>query len=110
MYAGVNEFYKYGKEAQKKVTDRLIPVNGYYTIEADGGKYWAFGTSVGKFGEYAKYGDTFFSVNSRGLLWAKEGTEKGEKFVKMLNNLLKDMKKANEERLAYVESLHDEEI
>lgn len=60
-------------------------------IPADGGKYWTFGTSEGKFGEFAKWGDTFFSVNKGGFLWAKAGTEKGEKFVEMINDMLNQM-------------------
>lgn len=107
--AGENEFYRYGKKAQGKVAACLVAENGYYSIPADGGKYWTFGTSEGRFGEFAKFRDTFFSVNSFGMIYAKEGTEKGEKFVEMLTKMIDDMKEANEERLAYVASIHGEE-
>lgn len=96
--AGTNEFYRWGRKAQEKVSAHMTPnENGYYSIPADGLKYWTFGTSKGKYGEFAKYRDTFFSVNSCGNLWAKAGTEKGEKFVEMLQNLLAEMEmKAHE--------------
>lgn len=91
--AGENEFYRWGNKAQEIISRHLTPnENGFYSIPADGGKYWTFGTSEGKFGEFAKYGDTFFSVNKGGMLWAKEGTDKAVKFVEMLNNLIADMK------------------
>ena len=90
--AGENEFYRWGKTAQEKVASYLTPnASGFYSIPADGGKYWTFGTSEGKFGEFAKYGDTFFSVNKSGMLWAKIGTDKAEKFVEMLTRLINDM-------------------
>lgn len=96
--AGENEFYRYGKKAQEMVAACLEPRNGFYSIQADGGKYWTFGTSEGKFGEFAKWEDTFFSVNRGGFLYAKEGTEKGEKFCEMLNQMLEDMKKAKKDQ------------
>lgn len=90
--AGTNEYYRWGKKARAKLESVLIPnENGFYTIVADGEKYWTFGTSEGKFGEYAKYKDTFFSVNKAGFLWAKAGTEKGDKFVQMIKDLLNQM-------------------
>lgn len=90
--AGDNQFHRYGWKAQEKIAAHLEPNdNGYYTIPADGGKYYTFGTSEGKYGEFAKYGNTFFSVNSRGQIWAKVGTEKAKVFVEMLNRMISDM-------------------
>ena len=90
--AGTNEYYRWGKEARAKLEAALTPnENGFLSIPADGGRYWTFGTSEGKFGEFAKYGDTFFSVNKAGFIWAKVGTEKAEKFVEMINALLNQM-------------------
>lgn len=105
--AGTNEFYKYGKKAQEKVAKFLEPnENGFYSMPADGGKYYAIGTSTGKYGEFAKFGNVFLSVNASGNVWAKVGTEKADAFVAMVNRLLADMKAANEARL---ESLSDDE-
>ena len=87
--AGTNEYYRWGHKAEEKVRAAMTPNEaGFYGIAADGGNYWTFGTSVGKYGEYAKWNDTFFSVNRAGKLWAKAGTEKGEKFVEMLQSML----------------------
>ncbi len=99
--AGTNEFYRYGKKAIELVSLALTPNdNGYYSIAADGGKYWTFGTSTGKYGEYAKIGDTFFSINKGGYLYAKAGTEKGEAFVAGIKALIKAMDERNAERLS----------
>lgn len=89
--AGTNEFYRWGKKAQNYVKNCMKPENGFYSILADGGNYWTIGTSEGKYGEYAKFGDTFFSVNRAGFVWAKEGTEKAEKFIAMLQDMLDRM-------------------
>lgn len=103
--AGENEFYRWGHKAVDKIKAHLEPnENGFYSIPADGGKYWTFGTSKGRYGEFAKYQDTFFSVNSMGNVWAKAGTEKAEKFVEMLNGMIEAM----EER--HNEGIEDEEI
>lgn len=97
--AGTNEFYRYGKKAIEKISKALEPnENGYYSIPADGGKYWTFGTSDGKYGEYAKYSDTFFSVNRGGYVYAKAGTDKAEKFVEMIKNLIEAMNATNQSR------------
>lgn len=104
--AGTNEFYRYGKKAQAKVEKHLEESNGYYSIPADGGKYWTFGTSEGKFGEFAKIGDTFFSVNRGGYLYAKAGTEKGEALVNGIKALITNMKATNGAR---IEALQSEE-
>lgn len=92
--AGENEFYRWGKKAVEKVKSYMKPNSkGYYSIPADGRKYWTFGTSIGKYGEFARFEDTCFSINKGGYLYAKEGTEKGKKFVYMLNTLVEAMHK-----------------
>lgn len=97
--AGTNEFYRYGKAAQAKVRSYLEPnESGFYSIPADGGKYWTIGTSEGKFGEFAKFDEVFLSVNNAGNVWAKVGTEKAVAFVRMINRLLSDMEAKNAER------------
>lgn len=89
--AGENEFYRWGKKAQAKISQFLEAKNGYYSIAYDGGNYWTIGTSFGKFGEYAKFEDAFFSVNKGGYAYAKVGTPKGDKFLEMVKKLLNDM-------------------
>lgn len=102
--AGQNEFYRYGHKAVEKVESYLEPnEQGFYSIPADGGNYWTIGTSTGKYGEFAKYEGTFLSVNSRGNVWAKAGTEKAEAFVKMLKDAIESMKKRNAERISEAE-------
>lgn len=102
--AGQNEFYKYGHKAQEYVKAAMQPnEKGFYSIAADGGKYWTIGTSEGKFGEFAKFQNTFFSVNKAGYVWAKAGTEKGEMFVKMLERMLADMIETNNSRFVNIE-------
>ena len=84
--AGTVEIYRYGNKAVEKVQSCLeANENGYYSISADGGKYWTIGTSQGKFGEFAKFKDTFFSVNKNGFVYAKKGTEKGDKNAGILS-------------------------
>lgn len=90
--AGENEFYRWGHKAVERLQAHLEPNEaGFYNIPADGGKYWTFGTSKGKFGEFAKWNDTFFSVNRAGKIWAKEGTEKADAFKAMINGMIKAM-------------------
>lgn len=90
--AGTNEFYRWGHKAVEKVEKALEPnENGYISIAADGGKYYTFGTSEGKFGEYARFGDTCFSVNRGGFIYAKAGTDKGIKLVAALTTLIDAM-------------------
>lgn len=102
--AGQNEFYRYGHKAQDYVKAAMQPnEKGFYSIAADGGKYWTIGTSEGKFGEFAKFQNTFFSVNKAGYVWAKAGTEKGEMFVKMLERMLADMIETNNSRFVSIE-------
>ena len=53
--AGENEFYRWGKKARERATAALTPnKKGFYSIPADGGRYWTFGTSIGKYGEFAR--------------------------------------------------------
>lgn len=102
--AGQNEFYRYGHKAQDYVKAAMQPnEKGFYSIAADGGKYWTIGTSEGKFGEFAKFENTFFSVNKGGYVWAKVGTEKGQMFVKMLERMLADMIETNNSRFVSIE-------
>lgn len=97
--AGENEFYRYGKKAQEKIKAHLVPNDaGYYSIPADGGKYWTIGTSNGKYGEFAKYNGVFLSVNKGGFVYAKEGTDKADAFVAMIEELILAMEEKNAER------------
>lgn len=97
--AGTNEIYRYGHKAVEKVSACLTPnENGFYSIEVDGGKYWTIGTSEGKYGEFAKIGEMFFSVNKGGYMWAKIGTEKGDAFVKALKGMIEEMNRINRSR------------
>ena len=108
--AGDNEIHRYGHKAQEKVAQYLEPNDkGFYSIPADGGKYWTIGTSKGKFGEFAKFGETFLSVNSAGRVWAKVGTPKAEAFIAMVNRMIEKMKETNEERIAHLDSLWEDE-
>ena len=93
--AGTNEIHRWGRKAQEKIKTHLMPNdNGFYTIPADGGRYWTIGTSNGKFGEYARFGDVYLSVNKSGNVWAKVGTPKADAFVKMVEGMLNSMIKA----------------
>jgi hypothetical protein len=97
--AGTNEFYRWGRKAIEKARAFMTPnENGYYSIPTDGGKYWTFGTSEGKYGEFIKWKDTFFSVNKGGFAYAKAGTEKGDKFVEMIQALIQAMEDKCEEK------------
>lgn len=97
--AGTNEIYRWGHKAIDKVKSNMEPnENGFYSIPADGGKYWTLGTSEGKYGEFINYKGTFFSVNRAGNAWAKAGSEKADKFVAMLNDMISFMEEKNAER------------
>lgn len=95
--AGTNEYYRWGHKAVEKVEAAMKEHNGYYSIPADGGKYWTFGTSEGKYGEFAKIEGTIFSVNKGGYVYAKADTEKGEKFVSAMRNLINTMNEKHRE-------------
>lgn len=97
--AGTNEIYRYGRKAVEKATAMLEPnAAGYISIPADGGKYWTIGTSDGKYGEFAKFGETCFSVNRAGNVWAKAGTEKGEKLIAAIKSMINWMNETNAAR------------
>ena len=97
--AGTNEFYRYGHKAVERVAAALKPNKaGYYSIPADGGNWYTIGTSNGKYGEFAKFGDTIFSVNSVGNVYAKAGTEKGQKFVEAIQGMINAMNERNAAR------------
>lgn len=96
--AGQNEIHRWGKKAKAKAKLYLKPENGYYNIPVDGGKYWSIGTSTGKYGEFAKVKGYFFSVNSAGNMYAKEGTEKGKKFVEAVTFLIQEMERISSEK------------
>lgn len=108
--AGQNEVHRYGHKAQEKAASHLEPnEQGFYSIPADGGKYWTIGTSNGKFGEFAKFHGTFLSVNSAGKIWAKVGTPKADAFIEMVNSMIEAMKKRNQERLDNMKGFGEEE-
>lgn len=90
--AGTNEVYRWGHKAQDKISAYLEANEaGYISCPVCGGKYWSIGTSEGKYGEYARFGDTFFSVNSRGYVYAKSGTDKGDALKQALEGMLSYM-------------------
>lgn len=96
--AGQNEFYRWGHKAVDLIKSYMQPnENGFYSIPADGGKYYTFGTSEGKYGEFAKHGNTFFSVNKGGYIWAKVGTEKADAFIQMLTEMVEAMEAKHRE-------------
>ncbi len=98
--AGKCEFYRYGKKAVSMVQDGLIAnENGYCSIPVDGGKFYTIGTSIGRYGEFARHGSTCFSVNQGGYIYAKVGTEKYEAYVSMLDGIIEAMNKKNAERI-----------
>lgn len=97
--AGENEIYRYGAKAIEKVKACMVERNGYFSIPADGGKYWTLGTSTGKYGEFCKLTGTIFSVNKGGFAYAKVGTEKAEKFLAAMNAMVEKMNELNNERL-----------
>ena len=96
--AGTNEFYRWGHKAVDKASAALIPNDkGFYSIPADGGKYWTIGTSTGKFGDYAKFGDVYLNVNKAGRVWAKVGTDKADAFLAMVNDMIEKMNEKHAE-------------
>lgn len=101
--AGQNEIYRYGHKARAKV-EQYLEANekGYYSFSVDGGRYYTIGTSEGKYGEYAKVNDTFFSVNKGGYMYAKADSDKGVKFVEALKDMINEMKEIDTKRLGIV--------
>lgn len=95
--AGENEIYRWGGKAIDKVKNYLEPnENGYYSIPADGGKYWTLGTSESQYGEFIKFKDTILPVNKYGFVYAKQGTPKGDAFIALLNGMIEYMKYCGE--------------
>ena len=108
--AGQNEIYRYGHKAVEKVEAHMSANEaGFISIPADGGKYWTIGTSEGKYGEFARIGDTCFSVNKAGNVWAKEGTEKAELLLQCMRAMISNMNRQKEEQDEHFRSLHPEE-
>lgn len=94
--AGENEIYRWGRKAQYLVSYSLKPnERGFYSIECDGGKYWTIGTSMGKYGEFAKYKDTYFKVTKcspyKDKIYIHESSKKLPVFLEMINEMLSDM-------------------
>lgn len=90
--AGENEIYRWGKKTIEEISQFLEPNDkGYISIPTNGGKAWTIGTSTGKYGEFCKFKDTFFSVNSWGYAYAKAGTEKGDKLVEFIQSMIEEM-------------------
>lgn len=104
--AGENEIYRYGRKAVAMVESYLEPnERGYYSFPVDGNKYYTIGTSNGKYGEFCKVNGTIFSVNKGGYMYAKAGTEKGDKFVEALKSIIAEMHRIN---MARVEAIEEE--
>ena len=107
--AGTNEIYRYGKKAVAMVEAALTPNEaGFYTIPADGGKYWTFGTTVGAYGEFAKFGDIIIPVNRAGNLWAKADHYKAAAFCSVMRAMIVYMHRMNAERATEEEEGEDE--
>lgn len=94
--AGENAIHRWGHKAVDKVLSHLeVNDRGYVSFPVDGGKYWTIGTSNGKYGEFARLGETCFSVNKGGFVYAKEGTEKFEILTAQIKRLADQMRKMN---------------
>lgn len=107
--AGEFEVYKWGHKAQEMIASYLEPnENGFYSMPTDAGAWFTIGTSTGKYGEFAKFENTFFSVNSRGCIYAKVGTEKAEKFVELVKALLEQIAVLRIESLIEVHYSHED--
>lgn len=104
VYAGKTLINKYGRKAVEFVKSCMVPnENGFYSIPVES-KYLVIGYSEGRYGTFAKYGDTFFSVNSIGACWAKEGTAKAEAFLNYMQEIIDEMNRMNDARFS-----HDDE-
>lgn len=98
IYAGENVFYRYGHKAQERMASYATEHNGWISVPVNGGKYYAIGTSNGKFGEFANLFGTCYSVNRAGYAYAKAGTEKGDKLVEAINHMVENMRETNNAR------------
>lgn len=104
--AGENYFGRYGHEAQERLERHLTADSrGWYCLPCDAGKWWTIGTSTGKYGEFARYRDTYFSVKD-GCIFVKQGSSKEAKYLEFVKGLLQAMK---DERNKPVED-EDEEV
>ena len=84
--AGMLEIYRWGRKCEERLLSCKVPnKNGYLSIPTDAGPYWTIGTSTGKYGEFARIDDMYFSVNSRGYIYAKVGTEKEKQLRKVID-------------------------
>ncbi len=98
--AGTFEFYRWGGKARERAAASLTPNDqGFYSIECDGGNYWTIGTSEGKYGEYAKYKDTYFSVKECGYYSSRIYVHKDSPKLAAFIEMVKDMIKAMEEKM-----------
>lgn len=99
IYSGTVVVKKYGKKAQAFI-DACMEANdkGFYSIPVDS-KYVTIGTSEGRYGEYAKHDDTFFSVNSIGNMWARVDSAKEDAFLNFMKDIKAEMVAINEARL-----------
>ena len=98
LKAGQNELLRYGSTAQELVRKHMEPTkSGYYGIPADGGKYWKFGVSAGKYGNYVRIGNQIFPVNKAGYIWVRQGGEKEAAFKDMLQTMIEAMQQKQEE-------------
>ncbi len=103
MEAGDNAFYCGEEKVVKYLERHLTERDGYISVPVDGAYGYAIGSSEGKYGEYARIGGTCFSVNKGGYVFAKAGTEKGDKLVAALKGLIAAMRRQNGEDVEAVE-------
>ena len=102
LKAGENELRRCDTEAQQRVQFCMEPnENGYFQIPADGGKFWQFGISHGKYGPYVKVGNHIFPVNTAGYIWVRQGGSKEGDFKEMLQTMLSMMQKQQKEKQAH---------
>ena len=98
--AGDNEFYRYGKKAAELLKSHKNLVKGYYSLPVDGGSNYTLGTSIGKYGEYMVFHGNVFPVNKAGYAYVKAGSKKEGAFLAMIDDMISDMEKKNQERVA----------
>lgn len=102
LKAGENELRRCDAEAQQRVQFCMEPnEKGYFQIPADGGKFWQFGISPGKYGPYVKVGNHIFPVNTAGYIWVRQGGSKEGDFKEMLQTMLSMMQKQQKEKQAH---------
>lgn len=96
--AGSNEIYRWGKKCERFLLMCKEPnKNGYINLPTElYGHYWAFGTSKGKYGWYARINNVCFSVNSLDCIYAKAGTEKGDLLLAAIDKIISFLHKLRE--------------